>query len=65
MNTLAQYVIVGALVLLALAYVVWRLGPARLRRRLGRAENPAADSCSSCSASTPLPHQNRESDPAP
>ena len=54
MSALVQGLIVGALVLAAAAYAVWRMGPASLRRRFGRGD-AAGDSCSSCQSSAPKP----------
>jgi hypothetical protein len=51
MSQALQLVLVALLVLAAAAYAVWRLGPASLRRRLGRDQNAAGDSCSNCRAS--------------
>lgn len=50
MSDIVQGVIVAVLVLGAAAYAVWRLGPASLRRRLGRPDAPGEAGCSSCHA---------------
>ncbi len=58
---MAQEIIVGVIVVLAAAYVVWKWMPARWRSRLGRvhptlAQSTGCGGCSSCdsgSCSTP------------
>jgi hypothetical protein len=51
MSPVLQGVIVGVLVLAAAAYTVWRMGPASLRRRFGRADAAdKGDGCSNCSS---------------
>jgi hypothetical protein len=52
MSDVLQGVIVGVLVLAAAAYAVWRLGPASLRRKLGKPDAPGGSGCSGCSANS-------------
>jgi hypothetical protein len=57
MSNVLQGVIVAVLVLAAVAYAVWRLGPASLRRKLGKPDAPGGSGCSGCS-SGPSPRES-------
>jgi hypothetical protein len=52
MSETLQYVIVGVLVLAAVLYAVWRLGPAALRRKFRKSGSSDEGGCSSCSANS-------------